>query len=119
MNFRASFVRTRSLRFAALLGALLTAASAARAQSVAAAAPTPQQLARYDTNKNGRLDADELAAMEKEAAAARSAASLDRATGAGPEEIVVLTPFEVNSAQDRGYQATSAMSGTRLNTKHV
>src|SRR5882724_4727021 len=30
---------------------------------------------------------------------------------------IKLSPFEVNVSQDRGYQATSAMSGTRLNTK--
>jgi outer membrane receptor protein involved in Fe transport len=33
-----------------------------------------------------------------------------------PESVVKLTPFEVNYSDDRGYQATSTMSGTRLNT---
>src|SRR5262245_61503785 len=33
------------------------------------------------------------------------------------EEVVQLSPFEVSGAQDRGYQATATMSGTRLNTK--
>ena len=33
------------------------------------------------------------------------------------DEVVELSPFEVNSAQDRGYLATSTMSGTRLNSK--
>src|ERR1043165_1013501 len=33
------------------------------------------------------------------------------------QEVVQLSPFEVSVGQDRGYQATSTMSGTRLNTK--
>jgi hypothetical protein len=32
-------------------------------------------------------------------------------------ELVQLSPFEVSGGQDRGYLATSAMSGTRLNSK--
>ena len=32
-------------------------------------------------------------------------------------EVVQLSPFEVTGAQDRGYLATSTMSGTRLNSK--
>lgn len=33
------------------------------------------------------------------------------------EDVITLSPFQVNETEDRGYQATSAMSGTRLNTK--
>ncbi|MBI5766769.1 MAG: TonB-dependent receptor plug domain-containing protein [Verrucomicrobia bacterium] len=33
------------------------------------------------------------------------------------DDIVQLSPFQVNSAADRGYLATSTMSGTRLNSK--
>ena len=33
------------------------------------------------------------------------------------EKVVVLSPFEVNATGDKGYLATSAMSGTRLNSK--
>jgi outer membrane receptor protein involved in Fe transport len=32
-------------------------------------------------------------------------------------EIVQLSPFEVTGAQDRGYQASTTLSGTRLNSK--
>ena len=32
-------------------------------------------------------------------------------------DIVELSPFEVSAAQDRGYQASATMSGTRLNSK--
>ena len=38
-------------------------------------------------------------------------------TPAVTDEVVQLSPFEVTGAQDKGYLATSAMSGTRLNTK--
>jgi outer membrane receptor protein involved in Fe transport len=67
-------------------------------------------LAKYDLNKNGRLDPDELAALE---AAPRTTAVVD-AKSSG--ETIVLSPFEVVS-QDRGYYASSTMSGTRLNSK--
>ncbi len=33
------------------------------------------------------------------------------------EQVVTLSPFEVSAAADRGYQASSTMSGTRLNSK--
>ena len=32
------------------------------------------------------------------------------------EEVIVLSPFEVTTTQDKGYKATNATSGTRLNT---
>lgn len=32
------------------------------------------------------------------------------------EEVTVLSPFQVNASADRGYRATNAISGTRLNT---
>lgn len=32
------------------------------------------------------------------------------------EEIVELSPFQVNTTKDRGYRATNSISGTRLNT---
>ena len=34
-----------------------------------------------------------------------------------PSEALVLSPFEVNTDQDRGYAASSALSGTRTNEK--
>lgn len=50
------------------------------------------------------------------AAHAQSAAPSAAAAG-DTASIVQMSPFEVSSSQDRGYQATAAMSGTRLNTK--
>jgi hypothetical protein len=52
-----------------------------------------------------------------ESAAAKQKTEVEAAVAAGDKEVVQLTPFEVNDAQDKGYLATSAMSGTRLNSK--
>ena len=38
-------------------------------------------------------------------------------TPAAKEETVVLSPFEVNSGDDKGYAASSALAGTRTNEK--
>lgn len=38
------------------------------------------------------------------------------ATDPAPPEAVALSPFVVNSSRDTGYQATSTLAGTRLNT---
>lgn len=45
------------------------------------------------------------------------AQSATDAPDAKSDEVITLSPFQVNQSQDKGYQATSAMSGTRLNTK--
>ncbi len=62
-------------------------------------APAPTDavaLAKYDKNRNGVLDADERAEME--------AAS----------STIQLSPFEVRTDLDRGYQAANAGSGGRV-----
>lgn len=80
---------------------------------VAAPPVDASTLARYDTNKNGRLDPDELAAMRadqaKDVAPAPSAPEKSA-------DIVQLSPFEVHE-NNTGYYAANTMSGTRLNTK--
>ena len=73
-------------------------------------ATDPLVLAKYDANKNGRLDPEEIAAME---ATQRAPAAIETKAG---ENTVVLSPFEVTSG-GRGYYASSTMSGTRLNSK--
>lgn len=79
-------------------------------------APLPAALERYDRNKNGVLDADERAAFEADQRKAADAA-LEQA-GNGPDsEVVKLSPFEVSGKDDKGYYASNAMSGTRLNSK--
>lgn len=53
-------------------------------------------------------------------ASAQTAATASAATGAaGPQRdaAVVLSPFEVNSGEDKGYAASSALAGTRTNEK--
>jgi outer membrane receptor protein involved in Fe transport len=75
-------------------------------------AADPVLLAKYDTNRNGRLDPEEIAAMP---AAERPAAAATM-TPADSDEVVTLSPFEVVS-KDRGYYASNTMSGTRLNSK--
>src|SRR5688500_9485343 len=75
----------------------------------APASATPAELAKYDTNRNGRLDPNEVSAMRADQAAP--------APGALQDQVIELSPFQVSAAQDRGYQASSTLSGTRLNSK--
>jgi outer membrane receptor protein involved in Fe transport len=86
--------------FAALFVALTSVAT--RAQNVAPAPlsppPTPAELAKYDTNKNGVLDPSEGAALQA-----------DRAK---QEELVQLNPFEVRATADTGYGALESNSLT-------
>jgi outer membrane receptor protein involved in Fe transport len=70
--------------------------------SVPVRAQTADQLAKYDTNHNGKLDPDELAAMQA-----------DQAKAGAPVE---LNPFVVDTSQEKGYFAASTLAGTRLNT---
>src|SRR5689334_10106590 len=51
------------------------------------------------------------------APSAQASAAAPTAATPTPEEVVAMTPFQVNATQDRGYLATSTMSGTRLNSK--
>ncbi len=104
------------------LGTLCLATFGLRAQTApapASAATQAQLLAKYDENKNGVLDPDEIAAMNAaEAKVAKAAVTSKAASSAAPgEDIVELSPFEVSGSEDQGYAATSAMSGTRLNSK--
>ena len=95
---------------------LLLGAASVHAQRAPVAAPDAATLARYDTNKNGRLDPNEIAALE-----AGQKAAVPGATDAGArpaaEEVVALSPFEVTSDSNRGYFQSNTMSGTRLNSK--
>ncbi len=75
-------------------------------------ATDPLLLAKYDTNKDGRLDPAELAAMPAASRPQVRPATSDSSS----QETVMLSPFEVTSGA-RGYYASSTMSGTRLNSK--
>jgi hypothetical protein len=63
---------------------------------------TAANLAKYDKNKNGILDPDEQAVMER-----------DEARNGGP---ITLTPFEVTTNKDVGYAAGNTLSGGRVDT---
>ncbi len=92
----------------------LFSATSAWAQATPPPATDAATLAKYDTNRNGRLDPDEIAAME---AAKKTAVPVATAPAApATEEIVSLSPFEVVS-ENKGYFASNTMSGTRLNSK--
>ncbi|MEY2881241.1 MAG: Virulence-associated outer membrane protein Vir-90, partial [Verrucomicrobiota bacterium] len=75
--------------------------------SAQAAAPavTPAQLAKYDKNRDGKLDAAELAALRA-----------DEAKSALREETITLSVFEVKGDEADTYQATNTSSVTGTNT---
>lgn len=97
------------------LSCLLAGLPAGFAQS-AATAIDAKTLAKYDLNHNGKLDPDELAAMQADEAKAATAATAASRSDDN-RDVVQLSPFEVNGAGDKGYYASSTMSGTRLNSK--
>lgn len=67
-------------------------------------------LAKYDSNKNGRLDPDEIAVMES----AQSAVPLSSQDSASADTIE-LSPFQVKAGND-GYYASNTTASTRLNS---
>ena len=85
------------------------------AQSVAPASPDAQTLARYDLNRNGRLDPDELALWRADES--KAASSVKTSARASLGDVIALSPFEVSATQDRGYSAANTLAGTRLNSK--
>jgi len=87
-------------RHFALAGVLGLLVSQTHAQSTPA--PTPAELAKYDKNNDGKLDATELAAKQ--------------ADEAKRGDVTVLTPFEVSTSKDVGYAAGNTLSGGRVDT---
>jgi len=61
-----------------------------------------------------RVSAPNVARAAPTPAAARPAEALERSALA--DEVVELTPFTVNAAVDRGYQAENTLAGSRLRT---
>ena len=104
----------RPWRAAAMLAACLLALSASSGYSQAMA-PDAAALAKYDKNRDGRLDAGELAAQQAAEAKAAKVAVAAPASGSA-DEVVQLSPFEVIE-KNRGYYGVNTMSGTRLNAK--
>jgi len=87
--------------------AALAAAPHLRAQAAAAApaVPTPAQVAKYDKNKDGKLDAAELAALRADEAKPAS----------GRDDAVLLNVFEVKADESDTYDATNTNSVTGTN----
>src|SRR5688500_225430 len=87
-------------RHLAIALSLLTAAQL-HGQAVANPA-LAADLTKYDANKNGVLDAAELA---------------KKAADEGKDkETVLLTPFQVSTEKDVGYAASNTLSGGRVDT---
>ena len=94
----------------------ILATPSSRAQVAPTIAPDAATLAKYDTNKNGKLDPNEVAAMEADQKAAAASVTTTNAAAKPDEEVVTLSPFEVVS-DTKGYYAANSMSGTRFNSK--
>ena len=108
-----------SYRLLPLTGVYVGLALIGAATSWAQVAPSPAAdaatLAKYDTNHNGKLDPDEVAAMQADQAKAVPVSNQPVAKPA-EEEVIALSPFEVVS-DNKGYFAANSVSGTRLNSK--
>lgn len=79
-------------------------------------AQTPQEVLKYDANKNGRLDANELAVMRADQARAAQT-PVTAAPAAAGDEVLMLTPFQVDASRDKGYAAENTLAGSRLNSR--
>jgi hypothetical protein len=86
-------------RFTVCAGIGMLFASALAAQTPAT---DPMQLAKYDANKNGRLDPEEVAVMEAAQRNATRAVTTSSNSESSSADTVVLSPFEVVS-DGRGY----------------
>ena len=101
---------------ACCLGFALTFGAAHAQTAGEPAAAERRALLAYDADKNGVLDATELAARGRaEERATRT--PVERTGEAADQKVIELSPFQVNSDADTGYLATNTLSGTRLNSK--
>jgi outer membrane receptor protein involved in Fe transport len=95
----------------AVLFTALTSAAFAQATPASRANPArltdPAMLAKYDANRNGRLDPEEVAAMD----------AAERSGGRPGDETVQLNVFEVSADRDDSYGALNSNSITRFNTE--
>ena len=93
---------------------LLLTLSFSRAQLAPTSAPDAATLVKYDKNQNGKLDLDEVAAMEADQR--KSVSIMSSEAKAEGDDIITLSPFEVVS-DTKGYYSANTMSGTRFNSK--
>src|SRR5438552_3705428 len=80
----------------------LIVAAQLHGQATSAPAISAADLAKYDKNKNGVLDPDEVAQMN--------------AAKTKEDEALVLNPFQVSTSKDVGYAAGNTLSGGRVDT---
>lgn len=112
LSLRRSSAHFRNWLLGLCCSALMTLP--ALAQTVA---PTDAKtLATYDKNGNGKLDPDEMAAMQAEQAKVAKTPAGAPAAESPDQTVVELSPFEVTE-RNNGYYAGNSISGTRLNTK--
>lgn len=95
---------------AAACALVLAAPSALLAADSAASAPVAPTPAKPAASAAAAPVSDQAAKAPVENAAAPAAKSDEG-------EVFVMSPFEVTAEQDKGYLASSTMSGTRLNSK--
>jgi hypothetical protein len=114
---RSAFSRGRRRRQCAGLVLALFGSAALFGQVAPSSTVDASALGRYDVNKNGRLDPDEIAVRDADQVKAARAANVATADSAkSAEDVVALSPFEVVS-ENTGYFQSNTMSGTRLNSK--
>lgn len=101
-----------------LLGVCAVCQTAPALAQSAPAAVTPAELAKYDTNKNGRLDPVELDAKRaEETSAGLGGVTEADAKSPATNEVIELSPFEVRAEKNPGYYASNTLSGTRINSQ--
>jgi outer membrane receptor protein involved in Fe transport len=93
---------------------LLAAFPALAQQASTDMTPDAATLAKYDKNHDGKLDADEIAVMQADQAKAAKAAIESPNPTQTKDGVVTLSPFDVNADDEKGYAASSSLSGTRL-----
>ena len=92
---------------------VLSTSSLVQAQ-LASTPPDAAALAKYDRNKNGQLDADEVASMKADEAKTRTVEQTGPAQTSS--EVIELSPFKVSTEKDSGYFAENTLAGSRMKT---
>lgn len=116
MNLLSPSLRSSSARLVAYFLVALPLATWSEALAVEPA-PKASDLAKYDRNHDGKLDAQELELKRTDEA--KAAVVVDKGPIQGEEErepVQTLDPFTVTEDK-HGYYGSNAMSGTRLNSK--
>lgn len=98
----------------AVCAILFLAAFSQTASAQAVSAVSAATLAKYDLNKNGQLDADELAAQQADEAKAARAIATGSESSQPEKDVVELSPFTVSTEKDNGFSATNAGTATKL-----